>query len=140
MIKEITKALVRINNNVKINNENIQQSNADIYTITAKVVLLENRLKKLQKEVAKLTTLKNKQKNPLLTRGLLYFKKQTEPNYTTICLFCYNLAMSMDNKNTDEVNIIQEYKKIYDECDVESKIKVLGNIQKYQMDMLKFYP
>ncbi|GAA8842991.1 hypothetical protein DUHN55_05380 [Helicobacter pylori] len=41
MIKEITKALVRINNNVKINNENIQQSNADIYTITAKVVLLE---------------------------------------------------------------------------------------------------
>ncbi|GAA8846511.1 hypothetical protein HpRN173_01110 [Helicobacter pylori] len=47
--------------------------------------------------------------------------------------------MSMDNKNTDEVNIIQEYKKIYDECDVESKIKVLGNIQKYQMDMLKFY-
>ncbi|WRE33250.1 hypothetical protein KVD69_07390 [Helicobacter pylori] len=54
MIKEITKALVRINNNVKINNENIQQSNADIYTITAKVVLLENRLKTLQKEVAKL--------------------------------------------------------------------------------------
>ncbi|GAA7789844.1 hypothetical protein JP0177_01380 [Helicobacter pylori] len=54
MIKEITKALVRINNNAKINNENMQQSNADIYTITAKVVLLENRLKKLQKEVAKL--------------------------------------------------------------------------------------
>ncbi|GAA7034005.1 hypothetical protein ID0563_10350 [Helicobacter pylori] len=53
MIKEITKVLVRINNNVKINNENIQQSNADIYTITAKVVFLENRLKKLQKEVAK---------------------------------------------------------------------------------------
>lgn len=48
--------------------------------------------------------------------------------------------MSMDNKNTDEVNIIQEYKKIYDEYDVEKKIKVLGNIQKYQMDMLKFYP
>ncbi|GAA6790578.1 hypothetical protein VN0481_01140 [Helicobacter pylori] len=46
--------------------------------------------------------------------------------------------MSMDNKNNDEVNIIQEYKKIYDECDVESKIKVLGNIQKYQMDMLNF--
>ncbi|WP_367708625.1 hypothetical protein [Helicobacter pylori] len=54
MIKETTKALVRIDNKVKINNENIQQSNADIYTITAKVVLLENRLKKLQKEVAKL--------------------------------------------------------------------------------------
>ncbi|GAA8882112.1 hypothetical protein BTM175_08290 [Helicobacter pylori] len=53
MIKETIKALVRINNNVKINNENIQQSNADIYTITAKVVFLENRLKKLQKEVAK---------------------------------------------------------------------------------------
>nr|WP_268233947.1 hypothetical protein [Helicobacter pylori] len=32
----------------------------------------------------------------------------------------------MDNKNTDEVNIIQEYKKIYDECDIEKKIKVLG--------------
>ncbi len=32
----------------------MQQFNADIYTITAKVVLLENRLKKLQKEVAKL--------------------------------------------------------------------------------------
>ncbi|GAA9902778.1 hypothetical protein VN0787_01130 [Helicobacter pylori] len=75
-----------------------------------------------------------------MTRGLLYFKKQTEPNYTIIFYFCYNLAMSMKNKNTDEVNIIQEYKKIYDECDVESKIKVLGNIQKYQMDMLKFYP
>ncbi|GAA7805994.1 hypothetical protein JP0180_03500 [Helicobacter pylori] len=54
MIKEITKALVRINNNAKINNENIHQSNADIYTITEKVLLLENRLKKLQKEVAKL--------------------------------------------------------------------------------------
>ncbi|WP_199490218.1 hypothetical protein KVD53_07595 [Helicobacter pylori] len=46
----------------------------------------------------------------------------------------------MDNKNNDEVNIIQEYKKIYDECEVGQKIKVLGNIQKYQMDMLKFYP
>ncbi|GHR50625.1 hypothetical protein VN0495_01110 [Helicobacter pylori] len=48
--------------------------------------------------------------------------------------------MSMDNKNNDEVNIIQEYKKIYDECEVTDKIKVLGNIQKYQMDMLKLYP
>ncbi|GAA7788074.1 hypothetical protein HpBT0224_04660 [Helicobacter pylori] len=54
MIKEITKALVRINNNVKINNANIQQSNADIYTITEKVGLLENCLKELQEEVAKL--------------------------------------------------------------------------------------
>ncbi|MGL2833088.1 hypothetical protein [Helicobacter pylori] len=54
MIKETTKALVRIDNKVKMNNENIQQSNADIYTIAAKVVLLENRLKKLQKEIAKL--------------------------------------------------------------------------------------
>ncbi|RVZ25732.1 hypothetical protein EC543_04140 [Helicobacter pylori] len=54
MIKEITKALVRINNNVKMENENIQQPNADNYIIAAKVVLLENRLKKLQKEVAKL--------------------------------------------------------------------------------------
>ncbi|WP_033581856.1 hypothetical protein [Helicobacter pylori] len=68
------------------------------------------------------------------------FKKQTELNYTIIFYFCYNPAMSMDNKNNDEVNIIQEYKKIYDECKVEQKIKVLGNIQKYQMDMLKFYP
>ncbi|GAA8902405.1 hypothetical protein HpEKA32_01910 [Helicobacter pylori] len=48
--------------------------------------------------------------------------------------------MSMKDLNNDEVNIIQEYKKIYDECDIEKKIKVLGNIQKYQMDMLKFHP
>lgn len=45
--------------------------------------------------------------------------------------------MSMDNKNTDDVNIIQEYKKIYDECEVADKVKILGNIQKYQIDMLK---
>ncbi len=45
--------------------------------------------------------------------------------------------MSMDNKNTDEVNVIQEYKKIYDECEVADKVKILGNIQKYQVDMLK---
>ncbi|GHQ23983.1 hypothetical protein JP0060_14080 [Helicobacter pylori] len=45
--------------------------------------------------------------------------------------------MSMKNKNNNEVNIIQEYKKIYDECEVQDKIKILGNIQKYQMDMLK---
>ena len=44
----------------------------------------------------------------------------------------------MKNKNNDEVNIIQEYKKIYDGCEVTDKIKILGNIQKYQMDMLKF--
>lgn len=43
----------------------------------------------------------------------------------------------MKNKNNDEVNIIQEYKKIYDDCEVADKIRVLGNIQKYQMDMLK---
>ncbi|GAA6983655.1 hypothetical protein ID0086_01960 [Helicobacter pylori] len=48
--------------------------------------------------------------------------------------------MSMGNKDNDEVNIIQEYKKIYDECEAKDKIKILGNIQKYQMDMLKFYP
>ncbi|GAA8290135.1 hypothetical protein HpBT171_04340 [Helicobacter pylori] len=58
MIKETTKALVRIDNNVKMNNEQLQQANADIYTITAKGVLLENRLKKLQKEVAKLNQAK----------------------------------------------------------------------------------
>ncbi|UOR27912.1 hypothetical protein MPG08_07660 [Helicobacter pylori] len=46
----------------------------------------------------------------------------------------------MHDKKTDEVNIIQEYKKIYDECEVQDKIKILGNIQKYQMDMLKFHP
>ena len=45
--------------------------------------------------------------------------------------------MSMDNKNNDEVNVIQEYKKIYDECEVADKVKILGNIQKYQIDMLK---
>ncbi len=48
--------------------------------------------------------------------------------------------MSMRNKRIGEVNIIQEYKKIYDECEVTDKIKILGNIQKYQMDMLKFHP
>jgi hypothetical protein len=54
LIKEITKALVRIDNKVKINNEQLQQSNADMYSIVAKVVLLENRLKTLQQEVSKL--------------------------------------------------------------------------------------
>ncbi|MGL2575636.1 hypothetical protein ACQJ5L_05410 [Helicobacter pylori] len=48
--------------------------------------------------------------------------------------------MSMDNKNTDEVNVIQEYKKIYDECEVADKVKILGNIQKYQIDMLNSTP
>ena len=45
--------------------------------------------------------------------------------------------MGMKNKNNDEVNVIQEYKKIYDECEVADKVKILGNIQKYQIDMLK---
>lgn len=45
--------------------------------------------------------------------------------------------MSMKNKNNDEVNVIQEYKKIYDECELADKVKILGNIQKYQIDMLK---
>lgn len=45
--------------------------------------------------------------------------------------------MSMKNKNNDEVNIIQEYKKLYNDCEVTDKIRILGNIQKYQMDMLK---
>ncbi|MCQ2804775.1 hypothetical protein JT184_01910 [Helicobacter pylori] len=45
--------------------------------------------------------------------------------------------MSMDKKDNDEVNVILEYKKIYDDCEVKDKIKILGNIQKYQMDMLK---
>lgn len=43
----------------------------------------------------------------------------------------------MKNKDNDEVNIIQEYKKLYDECEVKDKVKILGNIQKYQIDMLK---
>lgn len=43
----------------------------------------------------------------------------------------------MKKKNNDEINVIQEYKKIYDECETQDKIKILGNIQKYQMDMLK---
>lgn len=43
----------------------------------------------------------------------------------------------MKNKNNDEVNVIQEYKKIYEECEVSDKVKILGNIQKYQIDMLK---
>ncbi|WP_121278838.1 hypothetical protein [Helicobacter pylori] len=46
--------------------------------------------------------------------------------------------MSMKDLNNDKVNVILEYKKIYDECEVTDKIKVLGNIQKYQMDMLNF--
>ncbi|WP_231624840.1 hypothetical protein [Helicobacter pylori] len=48
--------------------------------------------------------------------------------------------MSMDNKNNDEVNVIQEYKKIYDECELADKVKILGNIQKYQIDMLNLTP
>ncbi|WP_232259234.1 hypothetical protein [Helicobacter pylori] len=48
--------------------------------------------------------------------------------------------MSMKDLNTDEVNVIQEYKKIYDECEVADKVKILGNIQKYQIDMLNFAP
>ncbi|GAA8854614.1 hypothetical protein DUHN57_00800 [Helicobacter pylori] len=48
--------------------------------------------------------------------------------------------MSMKDLNNDKVDVILEYKKIYDECEVTDKIKVLGNIQKYQMDMLKLYP
>ncbi|MGL2580811.1 hypothetical protein ACQJ5D_02125 [Helicobacter pylori] len=45
-----------------MNNENIQQINADMYSIVAKVVLLENRIKKLQQEVAKLKQAKNQAK------------------------------------------------------------------------------
>ncbi|GAA7461486.1 hypothetical protein ckin119_04400 [Helicobacter pylori] len=41
------------------------------------------------------------------------------------------MAMSMDKKDNDEVNVIKEYKKIYDECEVADKVKILGNIQKY---------
>ncbi|MFP6204323.1 hypothetical protein ACLGCI_02065 [Helicobacter pylori] len=45
-----------------MNHEQLQQTNADMYSIVAKVVLLENRLKTLQQEVAKL---KNRpQKSP----------------------------------------------------------------------------
>ncbi|WP_120903265.1 hypothetical protein [Helicobacter pylori] len=48
--------------------------------------------------------------------------------------------MSMDKKDNDEVNVIKEYKKIYDECEVADKVKILGNIQKYQIDMLNSTP
>lgn len=48
--------------------------------------------------------------------------------------------MSMKDLNNNEVNVIQEYKKIYDECEVADKVKILGNIQKYQIDILKFRP
>lgn len=47
--------------------------------------------------------------------------------------------MSMKDLNNDE-NRCNTRIKIYDECEVQDKIKILGNIQKYQMDMLKFYP
>lgn len=43
----------------------------------------------------------------------------------------------MDKLDSDKVNIIQEYKKIYDECTIQEKIKVLGNIQKYQVEMIR---
>lgn len=63
MIKETTKALVRIDNKAKMNHEQLQQTNADMYSIVAKVVLLENRLKKLQQEVAKLKQAKHQPSN-----------------------------------------------------------------------------
>ncbi|AFH98659.1 hypothetical protein HPSH417_07735 [Helicobacter pylori Shi417] len=75
-----------------------------------------------------------------MTRGIFILKNKLCGYYNEIFDFGYNVTMSMNNKDNDEVNIIQEYKKIYDECEVQDKIKVLGNIQKYQMDMLKFYP
>ncbi|MDU9764356.1 hypothetical protein RGC28_02370 [Helicobacter pylori] len=71
--------------------------------------------------------------SPCLVDDYRYLNKGI-PNF-----FDYN-TMSMKNKNNDEVNVIQEYKKIYGECEVTDKIKILGNIQKYQMDMLKFHP
>ncbi len=71
--------------------------------------------------------------SPCLVDDYRYLNKGI-PNF-----FDYN-TMSMDNKNNDEVNVIQEYKKIYDECEVSDKVKILGNIQKYQMDMLNFHP
>lgn len=71
--------------------------------------------------------------SPCLVDDYRYLNKGI-PNF-----FDYN-TMSMKNKNNDEVNVIQEYKKIYDECEVTDKIKILGNIQKYQMDVLKFRP
>ncbi|GAA7246437.1 hypothetical protein HpBGD82_02630 [Helicobacter pylori] len=66
---------------------------------------------------------------------------EDDEEYNVIALFCYNYhTMSMKNKNNDEVNVIKEYKKIYENCEVKDKIKIIGNIQKYQMDMLKFHP
>ncbi|MFP6262723.1 hypothetical protein ACLGDB_02525 [Helicobacter pylori] len=46
-----------------MNHEQLQQTNADMYSIVAKVVLLENRLKKLQQEVAKLKQAKHQPSN-----------------------------------------------------------------------------
>lgn len=43
----------------------------------------------------------------------------------------------MNNLESNKVNIIREYKKIYDGCTVEQKIKILGNIQKYEVDMIR---
>ncbi|GAA8928559.1 hypothetical protein SLK231_07090 [Helicobacter pylori] len=53
-IKEVMNAMVMMTNEIKKNHEQLQQANADMYSIVAKVVLLENRIKKLQKEVSKL--------------------------------------------------------------------------------------
>ncbi len=72
--------------------------------------------------------------------GLICFKRKHSNHYNEIFLFCYNHVMSMKNKNNDEVNVIQEYKKIYDECEVTDKIKILGNIQKNQMFLHVSYP
>ncbi|WP_195833047.1 hypothetical protein [Helicobacter pylori] len=53
-IKEVMNAMVMMTNEIKKNHEQLQQANADMYSIVAKVVLLENRIKKLQQEVTKL--------------------------------------------------------------------------------------
>ncbi|GHP79324.1 hypothetical protein VN0244_01220 [Helicobacter pylori] len=43
------------------------------------------------------------------------------------------------NNFLNTFNKIKEFFR-HDECEVKDKIKILGNIQKYQMGMLKFYP
>ncbi|WP_232729401.1 hypothetical protein [Helicobacter pylori] len=53
-IKEVMNAMAMMTNEIKKNHEQLQQANADMYSIVAKVVLLENRIKKLQQEVTKL--------------------------------------------------------------------------------------
>ncbi|WQR76085.1 hypothetical protein KVE49_07485 [Helicobacter pylori] len=54
MIKEITKALVRIDDKVKENNRITQSNYGDIYILLERVARIQEQVKALKKEVAKL--------------------------------------------------------------------------------------